>query len=110
MTMSTKWLAQLRGPKQWKPADARRVLGAWQEGGESMAGFAHRHGLNAQRIAWWRDRAQAFPPSPAPFPTLVPVMVRAMTRPPASGPRVFTAAPHPRTYTPPAPAHRRPGE
>jgi hypothetical protein len=75
--MSTKWLAQLRGPKQWKAEDARRVLGAWKESGESMAGFAYRHGLNAQRIAWWRDRLPAPTPSPTPSLTLVPVTLRA---------------------------------
>jgi hypothetical protein len=31
MTTSTKGLAELRGRKQWKPEDARRVLGAWKE-------------------------------------------------------------------------------
>ena len=88
MTTSTRWLAQLRGPKQWKPEDARRVVGAWQESGKSMAGFAYRHGLNAERIAWWRDRIPAATHSSAPSVTLVPVTVRATSPAPASSPAV----------------------
>jgi hypothetical protein len=86
MTTSTKWITQLRGPKQWKPEDARRVLGAWEESGESIAGFAYRHGINAQRIKWWRDRVPASTPSLAPSVTLVPVTVRPTLAPTASSP------------------------
>lgn len=70
---STEWIAALGGRKQWKPDDAKRVLAAWKSSGESMAGFADRHGLNAQRIAWWRKRI----PSTTSSLTLVPVTVRA---------------------------------
>lgn len=46
-----------------------------------MSAFAARHGINAQRIAWWRGRVPAMPA----IPTLVPVTVRAE-------PRVWSAA------------------
>jgi len=71
---STDWIAALRGPKQWKADEAGRVLVAWKNSGESMAGFADRHGLNAQRIAWWRKRLASTSSSAL---TWVPVTVRA---------------------------------
>jgi len=71
---STEWIAALCGPKQWKADDAKRVLAAWKSSGESMAGFADRHGLNAQRIAWWRKKSASTASSAL---TLVPVTVRA---------------------------------
>lgn len=72
---SIAWIAALSGPKQWTSDDAKRVLAAWKNSGESMAGFAHRHGLNAQRIAWWRERLASTPVAAA--LTVVPVTVRA---------------------------------
>lgn len=90
MTTSTKWITRLRGSKQWKPEAARCVLGAWKESGESMVGFASRHGLNGRRIAWWRDRLPASPLWPpttsSPSVTLVPVTVRSTSAPTVSGP------------------------
>jgi hypothetical protein len=74
MTTSTEWISKLRGPKQWRADDGRRVLAAWKNSGESMAGFADRHGLNAQRLAWWRARLGMAAPAAM---TLVPVTVRA---------------------------------
>ena len=54
--MSTEWLAALRGPRQWKADDARRVLAAWRRSGQSLAAFSQVHGVNKQRITWWRAR------------------------------------------------------
>lgn len=81
MTMTTEWILRLAGPKQWKADDAKRVLAAWKRSGDSMAGFADRHGLNAQRLAWWRERLAS---TPTPSMTLVPVTVRAAPVAPAS--------------------------
>lgn len=78
---STDWIAALRGPKQWRADDAGRVLVAWKSSGESMAGFAERHGLNAQRIAWWQKRLASTASATL---TLVPVTVRAEAPPRAS--------------------------
>ena len=41
-------------------ADARRVLAAWRRSGLSAAAFAHEHGLNPQRLGWWRKRLAAW--------------------------------------------------
>ena len=67
-------MAGLRGPEHWQPDDARRVLEDWARSGESMAEFAHRHGVNPQRIAWWRERLASKTSATV---TLVPVTVRA---------------------------------
>lgn len=34
---SIAWIAALSGPKQWTSDDAKRVLAAWKNSGESMA-------------------------------------------------------------------------
>lgn len=81
-----RWLAEMAGPEQWRPADARRVLAAWQASGESLAAFADAHGINPQRIAWWRKRpseSAAMPTSLA-EPSPRPLQLPATTAPVAS--------------------------
>jgi transposase-like protein len=70
---SSDLMAGLRGPEHWKPDDARRVLADWARSGESMAEFAHRHGINPERISWWRERLASKTSATV---TLVPVTVR----------------------------------
>lgn len=69
------WIAGLCGPKKWRADDARRVLAAWKDSGLSMSAFGHRHGFDAQRMAWWRGRV------PTTAMTLVPVKVREVVAP-----------------------------
>jgi hypothetical protein len=47
----------------WTEDEAREVLDAWRRSGESLAAFARRHRLTAQRLYWWRSRLSS-PPSP----------------------------------------------
>ena len=42
----------------WSEEDARVVVDAWQESGETMASFARRHGVQAKRVARWVRRLQ----------------------------------------------------
>jgi hypothetical protein len=42
--------------RRWRAADAEVVLAAWQASGESVSGFARRHGLDAWRLMRWRVR------------------------------------------------------
>ena len=85
-TMSTEWLAALRGPRQWKADDARRVLAAWRRSGQSLAAFSQLHGVNKQRITWWRARLGSTSLLEATAPmTLVPLTVRAATVPHTAG-------------------------
>lgn len=57
------WIEGLRGPAQWKESDARRVLEALAESGDTLSGFARRHGLTPQRISWWRSRLGEWTPA-----------------------------------------------
>ena len=42
----------------WSEEEARVVVEAWQESGETMASFARRHGVQAKRVARWVRRLQ----------------------------------------------------
>jgi transposase-like protein len=62
------------------------VLDAWRASGESVTGFAQRHGLVPQRLCWWRQRLDEAAPtkeeaavvqSQDETPAFVPVEVRA---------------------------------
>jgi transposase-like protein len=72
------WVAHHAGRSQWKPEDARRIVAAWEQSGESMSGFAARHGLRSARIAWWRERLVED------GPVFVPITVREGERDGAS--------------------------
>jgi transposase-like protein len=68
------WVAMQRGPRKWSTGEAERMLAAWRGSGESLSVFARRHGLNSERIRYWRDRA-AEPEEPK--AVLLPVVVRS---------------------------------
>ena len=40
----------------WREVDARAVLEAWRESGETMATFARRHGIQRGRLERWSRR------------------------------------------------------
>ncbi len=44
---------------RWREPQARRVLRWWRDSGLSARAFARSHGLNAQRLLWWRKRLEA---------------------------------------------------
>lgn len=56
--------------RTWTEREARMVLSKAADSGLSLAAFARKHGLCAQRLYWWRDRVGR--PSAA---RLVPVTV-----------------------------------
>ena len=61
--------------RRWSADDARRVLAAWGASGERLSPFARRHGLNPQRLTWWRDRLGEWETTPAATGgSLVPVV------------------------------------
>ena len=45
--------------KHWNETTAARMLAAWRESAMSMSAFARTHGVNAQRVSWWRKRLDA---------------------------------------------------
>ena len=53
--VTSRELNELRG-RRWSAADARRVLASWSASGLSMTGFGKRHGLDGQRLGWWKKR------------------------------------------------------
>lgn len=57
--MLDQWQAKLAADERWTEQDARRALASWAGSGESARAFARRHGMNPQRLAWWRDRLAA---------------------------------------------------
>jgi hypothetical protein len=66
-------IAALRSSEPWTEDDARLVLDACAESGESVAAFSRRTGLGAYRLFWWRKRLGPSAPEPAAF---VPLVVR----------------------------------
>lgn len=52
----TRVLAGLASRPYWREHDARRIVEAWHESGESIGGFAKRLGLTRQRLSRWATR------------------------------------------------------
>jgi len=42
--------------RHWSAAQAGGTLKAWRRSGLSLAAFARRQGVNAERLRWWRKR------------------------------------------------------
>lgn len=40
----------------WTEDEARAVFAAWRARDESLAAFARRHGVDVQRLYWWKRR------------------------------------------------------
>jgi hypothetical protein len=77
---SSEW-KRLQG-ERWTQEDARRVLAAWQSSGDSLWAFSRRHGLQPQRVGWWKKRLSEWRTSEAVRPAFAP----AILVPPASTP------------------------
>jgi len=60
-------IAAVVGRRYWREAEERVVVEAWRASGESLAGFARRHGVGSQRIAWWARRIDGGTPAPVRF-------------------------------------------
>ena len=52
----TRELTELVNRSYWREDDARRVVDAWQDSGESIVEFARRLGLTRQRVSRWATR------------------------------------------------------
>lgn len=85
-----------RRPHNLRPAEARRLLLAFERSGLSLAEFGRRHDLSPNRLSWWRKRlgaaaAAATDTRPAPASvTFLPVRVEV---PPRPAPSPVAAAP-----------------
>lgn len=57
----------------WSEDEGRRVVEAWRRSGENATTFARRHGLRANRLAYWSKRLATIAPAGA--ITFVPAAV-----------------------------------
>ncbi len=60
-------LKQRTGRSYWHESKARRIIKAWQRSGETLAGFARRHGVNRRRLVRWASRLCTSEPEAIPF-------------------------------------------
>jgi len=65
----------------WREAEARIVVDAWRESGESMRGFAARHGFQAARLGRWVKRLGGAGREAAAGISFLPVRLRAADEP-----------------------------
>ena len=42
--------------RRWTEREGRQALAAWKDSGLSASAFARQHGLNSQRLLWWRKQ------------------------------------------------------
>lgn len=42
--------------RKWTKLEGERLVAAWQESGLSVSEFARQHGVDAQRVQWWKRR------------------------------------------------------
>ena len=73
------------GRRRWSEREGRQALAAWEQSGLSASEFARRHGLNPQRLLWWRKQlgqwseGEAIKKRTVAVPSLVPAEVRVNT-------------------------------
>ena len=80
---ATRWTGS--GGRRWTEREGRQVLAAWKDSGLSASGFARQHGLNPQRLLWWRkqlggwDTGEAIEPTASSTMSLIRAEVREST-------------------------------
>jgi transposase len=60
-------VAEVAVRRYWREAEARVMVEAWRTSGESLAGFARRHGVDPRRVARWAGRVAGSVPAPVRF-------------------------------------------
>jgi len=58
---------RVAGRVYWREADARILVDAWRESGESVSGFARRQGVERKRLARWVRRLEGAAGGPLHF-------------------------------------------
>ena len=84
-----------RRPRNLRPAEARRLLLAFEHSGLSLAEFERRHNLSRNRLSWWRKRlgAAATATDTRPGPASVTFLPVRVAVPPRAAPPPVAAAP-----------------
>ena len=65
--IKTDDLKQRTGRSYWNETKARRIIEAWEQSGETLAGFARRRGFNRRRLVRWVSRLRTSKPDAIPF-------------------------------------------
>ena len=60
-------LTEKAGRVYWPEADARVIIEAWQQSGETVAAFARRLGVDPRRVSRWAGRLSTSEPTPVHF-------------------------------------------
>ena len=60
-------LTERAGRPYWHEADARVIIEAWQQGGETASAFARRLGVDSRRLWRWAARLRTAEPAPVHF-------------------------------------------
>ena len=68
-----------RGRKRWQRDDGEAMVAALRASGETIAGFARRHGVQEVRVQRWVSRIGAKPPAPTAGQPVVFAPVRVTT-------------------------------
>jgi transposase-like protein len=69
-----------RGRKRWQLEDGKAMVAALHASGETVAGFARRHGVQEMRVQRWVTRVGSKPHAPAAGQPVVFAPVRVTTR------------------------------
>ncbi len=54
--MAEAWRRKIGTGERWTETEARAALAAWEASGEALTTFSRKAGVQAQRLAWWRER------------------------------------------------------
>jgi hypothetical protein len=60
-------VAEVAGRRYWREAEARVMVAAWRNSGESLSGFARRHGVDRRRVGRWAVQIEGSDPTPVRF-------------------------------------------
>ncbi len=60
-------VAEIAVRRYWREADARVMVKAWRNSGESLSGFARRQGVDPRRVARWAVRVDGSEQAPVRF-------------------------------------------
>ena len=77
MEKRADWQRAIERGNFWTEAEAREVLAACEQSGETVVAFARRHGLNVSRLYGWRQRLKRNRAAEGAFAPLIPMTIRA---------------------------------
>lgn len=60
-------IGRVAAGRYWREADARVIIAAWQDSGETLSAFARQHGIEPRRMARWRTRLRRAAPAAVRF-------------------------------------------